>query len=351
VPDCVLGPALPDANGECGPLSDLTFGQVRTAGSTRYDDAVLSGLNDSQPYNWQASAGVQHELRPGLGVNATYFRTWFGNFNVTENQALTPADYDPFCVTAPADARLPGGGGNQICGMNDIKPTRFGQISNVIARSRDYGERTEVFNGVDLTVNARFAEGGVLSGGLSVGRTVTDTCALNDQPQVAATDIAGFATLPRASEYCRLSPPWSASTQLKFLAVYPLPWGLQTSATYQNLPGIPVTASYVATNAQVRASLGRDLGACRGAATCNATTTVALIPPNTLFEDRLQQVDLRFSRRFPLGRARLDANLDVYNAFNAGSVLSSVTAYGPRYLNAVNVLAGRLFKVGFQLDF
>ena len=39
----------------------------------------------------------------------------------------------PFDVqTAPVDARLPGGGGNQICGLYDVTPTLFGQVNNVV---------------------------------------------------------------------------------------------------------------------------------------------------------------------------------------------------------------------------
>ena len=352
VPDCVLGPGIPGANGECGALSDLAFGQVRAEGTTRYADEVLgSGLNGGQGYNWQGSVAVQHELRPGIGVNVAYFRTWYGNLTVTDNRALTSADYDPYCITAPADPRLPGGGGYQVCGMYDIKPTRFGLVDNLITHTTTYGNRSEAFNGIDVTLNARFAQGGVVSGGLSVGRTMIDTCVLNSEPQVIDPGITGFATFPRTPEYCHISPPWSAGTQVKFLVVYPLPWNLQTSATYQNLPGIPISASHVATNAQILPSLGRNLGACRGAATCNATTTIELMPPSTQFEDRIQQVDLRFSRRFDTGPLQVSANFDLYNAFNASSVLSSVTRLGPQYLNAVNILAGRLFKFGFQLDF
>ena len=112
VPDCDL--RNPVANGECGPWSDLSFGQVR-AGSTRRAADALGGFN-RQDYNWQGSVLLQHELRPNVALNVGYFRTWYGNFLVTDNQALTTADYDPFCVTVPTDSRLPGGGGNQICG-------------------------------------------------------------------------------------------------------------------------------------------------------------------------------------------------------------------------------------------
>ena len=108
-----------------------------------------------------------------------------------------------------------------------------------------------------------------------------------------------------SAAFCDVAPPWSQATQVKFMAVYPLPWHIQTSAIYQNSSGIPVTASYVATNAEILPSLGRNLGSCRGAATCNGNLTVELIPPNSVFEPRLQQVDLRFSRIFQFGTRKL----------------------------------------------
>ena len=81
-----------------------------------------------------------------------------------------------------------------------------------------------------------------------------------------------------------MAPPWLAGTQLKFLAVYPLPWDLETSAIVQNSPGIPMTASYVISNAQIRDLIGRNLAACPATqATCTQTVRTELIPPNTMF--------------------------------------------------------------------
>lgn len=136
------------------------------------------------------------------------------------------------------------------------------------------------------------------------------------------------------------------------MAVYPLAWGVQTSAIYQNSPGIPLTASYVVSNAAIVPSLGRNLGSCRGAATCNANVTVELIPPTVLFEPRLQQLDLRFSRAVPLGGTRrLRADFDVYNVFNASNVLSMNTTYGAGWRDVRQILGGRLVRLGGQFDF
>ena len=96
-------------------------------------------------------------------------------------------------------------------------------------------------------MNARLGGGRMISGGMSVGRTVTDDCSVVvDSPQKL---------------FCHVSPPWSRDTSIKFAGVYPLRWGLQASAVYQNLSGVIEGANVVYTNAQVATSLGRSLAA------------------------------------------------------------------------------------------
>jgi hypothetical protein len=361
-PDCDL--FNPVANGECGAWSDQGFGRPRR--TTRNASDALEGFNE-QFYNWQASVNLQHELGQGFALNVGYFRTWYGGFQVTDNQAVPASAYDSYCITAPRDSRLPGGGGNQICGLYDVNPAYFGRVDQVVTQASNYGEMTQAYDGVDITLNGRFAQGGQFSGGLSIGRTVTDNCVLNsdgslNNPTPTGTGLVflnvlaapNTTTVPRNSEFCHVAPPWSAGTQLKFLVVYPLPWDLEASGIVQNSPGIPITASHVLTNAQVRESLGRNLAACpsQTTPTCNATVRMELIPWNTMFEPRLTQVDFRVSRLFRLGgTSRLRGTLDVYNVFNASNVLSMTPTYGPAWLNAAQVLSARLLRIGAQLDF
>ncbi len=332
VPDCDL--TLPAINGECGLLSDARFGQATNSTNLAADSFTGFGNRGN---NWQASASIQHELRPGLGVNLGYFRTWYGNFTVTDNLAVTPADYGQYCVTAPVDSRLSGVSGTQICGLYDLSPALFGQVNNVVTQASNYGKQTEVYNGIDATMSARFAKGGVLSGGISTGRTVTDNCAvLMDSPQ---------------RRFCHVTLPFASQTQLKLSGAYPLPWDFQASATYQNLPGIPIASSFVVSNALIRPSLGRNLGACGTSATCNANATIDLIEPNTLRENRIQQVDVRLSRTFKVGRARVLGVFDIFNALNASPILSDNTRYGTSWLQPTEILAARIVKFGAQVSF
>ncbi|MDA1096829.1 MAG: hypothetical protein O3B84_06190, partial [Chloroflexi bacterium] len=330
VPDCdLLNPA---ANGECGKYSDLNFGKVR-AGTTNAEDA-LEGFNQ-QDYNWQGSVSMQHELMPNVGINVGYFRTWYGNFVATDALNVTPADYDEFCVQTPVDNRLPTSG-QRICGLYDLKPAAFGTTgtNRVVTQADHFGNQTQVFNGVDVLVNARGAEGIQFNGGVSIGRTTTDSCFTVDSPQDARE---GF---------CNITPPWSSGTQFRGSLVYPMPYGLQASVIYQNLPGIEQTASLrVPSSAVERLAPGPSLsGGVR-------SVNVDLIPSRSQFEDRLQQVDLRFTKNVNLQQFRVRGNFDIYNIFNQSNVLRLNDRYGGTWLNASNVMGGRLIRVSARLDF
>ncbi len=319
------GDFIPQAN-ELGPISNLNFGLSRI--TTRYaEDAVTE-----RGFNWETSASVQHEIMPRVSANVGYFRRWYGNFRTTDNLEVTPADYNPFCVTAPADSRLPGGGGYQVCGLYDVTPSRFGQVDNRITLSKNFGKQTEIYDGVDVSVNARLPQGIVVQGGTSTGRVKTESCFVVDSPQALLN--------------CEVTPPFM--TQVKLLGIYPIPfWGLQASATFQSLPGPQITASYTATNAQIAPSLGRNL-----ASGANGTATVPLIAPGTMYGGRLNQLDFRMSKIFRILQGRtIRANVDLYNMFNASPVISHNNTFGAAWQRPTQILQGRLLRFGGQFDF
>src|SRR5262249_16160044 len=150
--------------------------------------------------------------------------------------------------------------------------------------------------------------------------------------------------------FCDNVISWAAQTQLKFGAIYNLPWDMQTSATVQHYPGITQNATVVATNAQIAPALGRNL-----AAGANATVTINIVPPNVLFEDRYPTFDIRFGKGFRMARTHVMGILDLFNAFNARPVLAVNTRYsgttGGAWLTPTSTLVGRLIKFGAQVNF
>ena len=363
IPDCDLKDPLP--NGECGKWSDLTFGQ-NVPGSTHRAEDALRGFN-KQSYNWQGSISVQRQLASNMSLNVGYFRTSYGGFLAIDNTLTTAGDYDTYCITAPVDPRLPSNvSGKQFCGNADIKPAKFGQVDNLITQSSHYGHLSDVWDGFDVIYNLRFGRRGNFQGTFSTGREVIDNCLRIDSP---ATLLAGLPptgggntnllppTVDSRPGFCHVSQPWSGGTAFGFNAVYPLPKDIQVSAIYQNKPGFPIRASYVVSDAEVGRSLGRHLSTCpsQTAVTCTQTATIDLIPNNTLYGERIKQLDFRLSRIFRLGETKkLQANFDVYNLFNNSTVLNEQTRYSlqnNQWRNAIQIMGGRLVKLGGQFNF
>jgi hypothetical protein len=206
---------------------------------------------------------------------------------------------------------------------------------------------------VDVAINARFGHGGLLSGGLSTGQLVTDNCAVvQGQPQIALT-VSGASGGRASTAFCHVVLPWSAQTQVKLAGNYPLPWwDLQASGTYQWLPGIPIFATTTFANADIAPSLGRNLAACPATGACTATSTVNILVPNTLFDSRIKQLDVRLTKIARLGGSRrVQGMFDIYNLMNASPVLKENNAYGQSWRTPSAVLGGRLIKFGAQFDF
>jgi hypothetical protein len=339
VPDCEL--RNPGVNGECGALDNQAFGTV--VQTTRLSDDAREGWFNRR-YIWDASVSVQHEVAPNVSVDVGYFRTWSGNLTVTDNTLVTPADYDKYCITLPRDARLPGGGGNQLCDLGDIKPEKFGLFNGVVKLDKEFGKQERVYDGVDAKLTAR-VRGALVTGGWNIGRTRLH-CVVVDAPV----------------QFCDNRPPFESDFKLGLS--YQFPYEIGVAAVVQNIAGAPKCFNvglsgcliyYVAPDAQIAQSLGRHLSACGAVTTgCTAFQLTTLAEPTTLFEDRATQIDLRFSKRIPVGRMRILAKADLYNVLNRSAVARQnftftvpTTAYGI----PTEVMGGRLFKFGAQIDF
>ncbi|MBI4264934.1 MAG: TonB-dependent receptor [Acidobacteria bacterium] len=334
VPDCDL--LNPSANGECGPYSNRAFGTVLPA--TNFDPDLVEGFG-VRFYNWELALSVQHEVAPRMSVEVGYFRRWYGNFIVTDNRAVTAADFDRFSVTAPTDSRLPGGGGDVVSNLYNVKPASFGRTDNVVTLSKNFGDQTERWHGVDLNLSVRDVYGLRFQGGMSTGNTLTDNCEIRDAlPEIAVNN-----------PYCRVSTKFI--TQVKGLVSYVVPRiDVQVSAGVQNIvPGAggggQIAANWNASNAVVLPSLGRPLSG-------NASNiSVNLVEPGTRYLERSTQVDLRLGKIFRPGGRRASVNLDLYNAFNSNSVLGQINNFGPVWQRPIFVLPGRLAKLSATFDF
>jgi hypothetical protein len=143
--------------------------------------------------------------------------------------------------------------------------------------------------------------------------------------------------------YCHVEGKFLS--QLKLMGSYTVPRiDVQVTASLQSLPGPEVVANYVATNAVVRPSLGRNLA---GGA---SNVTVNLVEPRTMYGERLNQLDLRIGKILQMGRLRATASFDVYNAFNSSAVLTLNNAFAT-WQQPQSIVNSRFAKVGLLVEF
>ena len=358
IPDCDLTNF--GANQECGPIDNANFGQPIVP--IAFDDDVASGWG-KRVYNWEVQIGIEQEVIPGFAVEASYHRRWFGNHRVAVNKAVSPADFSEYCVTTPVDIRLSDGGGGEVCGFFDINPDAFARQDVLVEHASNFGDISQVYDGFDLLLDARLPNGLLIQGGVSVGRTRFDLCpALIGHPEIQSISPpwgAGFssaafslASLSRTEEFCDMRPKFQPSVKVQ--AAYGLPWGLQTSVSFQSVqfpqnawltqvPGVRAERAY--TNAEIAPSLGRDLS---GGA---QTATLQIQQAGQLYLDRITQLDWRFGRAFRINTTQIEPFLDIYNLFNDNAVTDANMTYGPNWLNADRVLGPRTLRFGIHMAF
>jgi hypothetical protein len=276
----------------------------------------------------------------------------------------------------PTDSRLPGGGGYPLT-FYDIKPGKFGQADNFLTFANNVGGAYNKFSGFDVTVNARM-RAVTVQGGTSSGNVVEDSCGVvRSHPEYYIfgpwggtggfldTFLGGLGQWPQA--FCHRESGWK--TNVKGLAIYNVPKiDVQLSGTFRSLPypgnefpsvqSQSLGGTVLALNipgAINTTSLGRPFGSG------NAVEFLNIVHPGTLYGNRLNAVDLRFSkvlRGFISKEGRTHINVDLYNLFNSNTTEVYQRNYTapstpPRstYLDPLSIMSARYFKFGTQIDF
>ena len=308
-------------------------------------------------YNLEYTAGIQHELFPRVSLAATYYRRQFFDLPVSDNQLRTFDDYRAVDVVSPIDGSV-------------FKAYTVATAAQ-LARVQDYdtnasSDRKQIYNGADLTFNARLPRGGTIFGGFTVERTRRNICDEPDDPN-----------------NLRFCDDWQNDIpflkQFKMAGTYPLGFGIQVSLSFQSINGRALGGYTTARNKIAGPGYG-DVGtpvatqwlitrATRYAANCTgpcrpgelvipglteASLTLPLKPGGTEFLDRINQLDLSLAKWFEIGSGRrAQVQFDLFNVANANPVLGvrSVNFGTAAYNQVSGILNPRVVRLGLQLRF
>lgn len=288
-------------------------------------------------YSWEYNIGAQHELTSRPALNFLFYRRWNGNGVLTDDRAIeaTSAYYNgPFCISRPADPRLPGGGGGQICGLYDTKPEHVNHVPDnyrTFAKKLLGRDLPNYIQGFDITVNGRFVKGVFLQGGLTVIKSYRDNTLLTtlDNPEF---------------QYPIRETPYNA--QIKFNGQYTLPWQIAVSGSYSMLRGPEI--SYDWPSAPVGFTLSNGM----------TTRDVLVSEPSREYYPFVHQADLRFGKVFKVNeRYSFKPSVDFYNIFNSDGITAIGSSYAPPGTPGSNwrvptgIVQPRQFRITAQLQF
>ena len=136
---------------------------------------------------------------------------------------------------------------------------------------------------------------------------------------------------------------------MKASAAYSFPYDIQLSGSFSSIPGPGVRADYTVTSALAgRPIIGSTTGA--------ASTVVNLVEPNSLFLPYQNRLDMRVGKTFKLDRTKIQGFADLFNVFNAGTVMSVNQTYGAvaasnAWMTPTTIMDGRFVRFGMQINF
>jgi len=304
---------------------------------------------------------MQHQLADRISVNGGYYRRSFGNATFTDDLRYDENSYDSFCIAAPSDPDLPGGGNYQVCGVRDLKPAVFAQnlpANSQIRFADDLGGVTNMYQGFDVNLESRFRNGAFLRGGIQATARTFDNCNLAQAGIDALADNAataqGLETYPDGSTSCRREYGYRPDAKLS--GSYTLPWDVQLAGTYQFTRGLQNggAAPSLTANWAIPSATAATIGA--RAWTSVASRTVNLIREGSDYgKYNLNQLDMKLAKRFTIDKVRLRVDFDLYNLFNSSWPYTVTTAYSTAatgtWQRPTNVLQHRFFKLGANISF
>jgi hypothetical protein len=345
--------------------------EIAPSGNPNFGKITSRSLdpNFAREYNQQFSAGIQHELRPGMAVTFNWYRRLLYNTQFSDDFSVNAiyqganANWSPVSIVNPLN-------GETITAFQ-INQNKFGVTPDIhLSTFTDTGTRRNVYNGFELGTNARLPRRTLLFAGWTFERTVDVACNSTDNPNTFRfCDQSGNALLGEPA----VSIPYLH--EFKVNGNLPLWYGFEVSASWQSYAGSLKAAagglSWSVSRGSTRYPSDCAVPGCTPGAIVlpsrfagDPAITVQLAAPGTRYQPRWNQLDFTLRRTFKFGAKQLQAQVNLFNALNANPVLTEGTALGSNvsiapFLSSdpnsggtpLSILQPRIIQLGAQIRF
>lgn len=288
------------------------------------------------PRTQEVVLGFGKEMPGDFGINASYVWRRYDRFIWNDTIGITSADYSATQFT-PATGACPAGARCET--VTYYVPNITLPAAYTVTNRPDFGR---VYNGLELVVRKRSSHGWMLTGSYSYNSTIehydspaayedpTDIVRRDGYQYAPATGIGGgggsnLGGIP-------INAKWIA----KLNGSYRLPHAVHVAATADLRQGYPFQR---AINIAARPN--------------RAPAIAVLLEPVAAerFPD-FATMDLRIDRPFRIAGLSLLPSLDIFNVFNANTVMGRRTNQNAANANQVfGILAPRIARVGVMVTF
>jgi hypothetical protein len=197
-----------------------------------------------------------------------------------------------------------------------------------------------------VILSGRITGGVTVQGGANIGQTTADMCDVRANLPELTVNLGpglGGSIVSPTSPFCHVE--YGRLTQFRGLGVYTIPRvDIEAGVVFQSKPGALLAANYPVSAALIFQSLGR--------APSGGIIPINLVEPGSMYGDRINQLDVRLTRTFRLGRP-VRIGTDIFNALNASPILSYNNAYTPggQWLLPTSALTGRTIRILAEVTF
>jgi hypothetical protein len=281
------------------------------------------------PYSDEVTTGVETQIAGGVRIGAMYYYRTNRDQLGDRNNAVPTSAYTQHMVTIPNG---PGGGP----GTTNQQPQQVPvwNIPSSLAsadqtvRSNEAHLDTE-YQGVEFTATKRFSARWQMQAGFTIGK---------NEGGLGGGDLND----PNTIRYPRGIIGNDSERAFRISGSYRMPWEVTLAGSMLANNGYPYVSSF---------SLSRAAAAAQGITLTRATQTIVLSERG---EERLPDVtmvDLRLSRPFRFGSRSIQPTIDFFNIMNTDTRDNQNSAVGANYLLPTSILAPRIIRVGFSLNF
>jgi hypothetical protein len=260
-----------------------------------------------------------------------YYRTNRDQIGQRNTSQPTSA-YTPFTVN------VPNGPGGTVANPRPTTVTLYNVSSAVNALTTNVRDNepyldTE-YKGVEFTATKRFTRAWQMQAGLTIGKNEGGTT--NGPANPDLND-------PNVTMQPRGIIGNDSETAFRLSGSYALPWDISLAGSMIANNGYPYQSTFQITRAAAVAN--------GGVALTRANQTGVLSRRGDERYGNVTMFDIRLARTFRFAGRSLTPQIDFFNITNADTTVAHTTAVGGSYLAPSEILAPRIIRIGFSLNF